>query len=113
MIVDANNWQKRRMCNMDMPHAIEITSYCMILPGKTSKHKIQVGRKVVRSDIYGLVILILWMCWVKSRGLGQVDVLGKTGADMLAQTLAEKCPRLRQVALSNLRPIACEKTAQF
>lgn len=34
----------------------------------------------------------------------QADVLGKTGADMLAQTLAEKCPRIRQVALSNLRP---------
>ncbi|CAK9028322.1 Dynein regulatory complex subunit 6 (F-box and leucine-rich repeat protein 13) (F-box/LRR-repeat protein 13) [Durusdinium trenchii] len=33
----------------------------------------------------------------------EADVLGKTGADMLAQTLAEKCPRIRQVALSNLR----------
>ena len=63
--------------------------------------------------MYGLVIFTLWICSVKSRGLGEVDVLGKTGADMLAQTLAEKCPHLRQVALSNLRPIACEKTTQF
>ena len=42
----------------------------------------------------------------------QVDV-GKSGADLLVQTLIQACPRLRQLALSHLRRAIrwpCEST---